>query len=97
MAKFSMVVTKPEERLQNGTVIPAFTQLIPLDDAAKVTPQARDAMASGVWTPKDPAERSKAAMRLATAHANEDVRRGVVAKDDHAARVTELLRVVYPV
>jgi len=97
MAKFSLHIVKPEEKFTNGNVVPAQVCLVPEDDAAKVTPQARDAMAAGVWTPKDPAERQKAARRLAVTHANEDVRRGHVAKENFEERVNELLRIVYKV
>lgn len=97
MAKFEIDVVTPEQRFPDGRVIPARVVLIPLDDAAKVTPQGRDAQLSGRWTPKDPDERKKAAMRLATAHAKEDVRRGIVDKDDMDERVKFLLKKIYKV
>ena len=97
MAKFRVHIVKPEERFVDGKVIPAQVALIPEDDAAKVTVAARDAELSGAWTPKDPDERRKAALRLATVHEKEDVRRGYVQKDDLEDRVKLLLKKVYKV
>jgi hypothetical protein len=71
--------------------------MVPLDDAAKITQKAGEALRAGVWTPEDPKEREKAAKRLAVAHAHADVKCGHIQKDDYDTRVEFLLKTCYKV
>lgn len=97
MPKFTMSVIEEATMLPNGVMKPARVALVPLDDAAKITPQARDAQAIGAWLPKDPAERAKAADRLAEAHVLSDMRKGKCDAEGKDARKKRLLAQVYKI
>lgn len=99
MAKFELRVAEKDKIIPgDGGVpmtIPGRVFLVPLDDAAKITQKAGEALRAGVWTPEDPKEREKASKRLAIAHTKEDVRRGIVEKDEYDQRVEFLQKTMY--
>jgi len=62
--KFKSVLVKKQERLPDGTVHPGVTAWIPVNEAAKASPQAEKAVEEGVYTPKDGEEPRKMAEKL---------------------------------
>jgi len=101
MPKFEAVVTEKDKIIpgENGqqVVIPGRVYMVPVDDAAKITQKAGEALRAGVWTPKDPKERENGSKRLAIAHVMADIKLGRTAKDDYDTAVTKLMQTLYKV
>jgi len=97
MPKFEMKVLAPGIMLENGNYRDAKVALIPVNDAAMVSPRAKDALASGAWIPTEKDAIKKAADRLAEAHAVADIKRGVVAPDQKEERKAQLLKSVFKI
>lgn len=95
MPKFEMKVIEPAQVLADGTRKDARVALIPVDDAAKIMPRSKDALAIGAWVPTEKDAIKKAAERLAETQTVADQKKGRCNADTRDAYKAQLLKKVY--